>query len=274
MQYPIDAFRFSQRSLGDFLVCRRRFQLRYVEQVPWPAPFSQADPELEALMELGQAFHQAIHQHFVGLDPTGLISGHADPRMKDWWQAFERHALPRLPEGQRWPEATLSIPVDSAWLSARFDLLVVEPSGGATVFDWKTGHMPNRDVLARDMQTRVYPFVLAESGHLEEIGHDIRPDDITMAYWYAQEPTQLIKLPYSAAAHDHNRQEFHALIAEIMRLDAHQFPKVEDVSPCRRCNYRAYCERYVEPAPPAEFVDEEVDFIRDSAAPYELEHDI
>lgn len=274
MQYPIDAFRFSQRSLGDFLICRRRFQLRYVEQVPWPAPFSQADPELEALMELGQTFHQAAHQYFVGVDPTELIGGHPDPRLKDWWQAFERHVLPRLPEGERWPEASLSIPVHGSWLTARFDLLVVAPSGQATLFDWKTGHVPQRDVLARDMQTRVYPFVLAESGRLEEIGHAIRPDDIAMVYWFAQEPTQLIRFPYSAAAHADNRREFNALIAEITRLEADQFPKVDDLNPCRRCNYRAYCERDVAPAPPAEFVDEEVDFIRESAAPYELEHDI
>jgi hypothetical protein len=274
MQYPVDAFHFSQRSLADFLICRRRFQLRYLEQVPWPAPFSQADPELEALMELGQTFHQAAHQYFVGVDPSELIAGHADPRLKAWWRAFESQVLPRMPQGERWPEAALSIPVDGSWLSARFDLLVVAPSGEATIFDWKTGHMPEREILARDMQTRVYPLVLAESGHLEEIGREIRPDDITMIYWYAQAPTEWVAFPYSAADHAQNRQELRALVGEIIQLGADQFPKVDDLAPCRRCNYRAYCQRDVVPAPAAEFVDEEVDFIRESAAPYELEPDL
>jgi CRISPR/Cas system-associated exonuclease Cas4 (RecB family) len=271
---PSSILRFSQRSLADFLICRRRFQLRYLDRLIWPAPFSQADQELEALMELGQNFHQAVHQVLVGVDPAELIAGNTDGRLATWWQDFETHVLPRLPDGERWPEANLSVPMGDAWLVARLDLLTVSPSGEATIFDWKTGQPPERDELARHMQTRVYPFVLAEAGHSYHHDQPIPPDRIKMAYWFAQSPEHLIELPYSQTTHERNRLELQALIDEIVSLPADGFPKVADLTPCRRCNYRAYCGREVEPAPAIELVDEEVDWVMEEAAAYEIEEDL
>jgi hypothetical protein len=41
---PLD-FQFSQGSLQDYVDCRRRFQLRYLDQLAWPAV--EAEPLLE-----------------------------------------------------------------------------------------------------------------------------------------------------------------------------------------------------------------------------------
>lgn len=266
--------RFSQRSLTDYLTCRRRFKLRYIDRLVWPAPFSQADVELEALMELGRDFHQAVHQRFVGVDPTESIAGHPDGRLITWWQAFETHALPHLPAGERWPEAVLSVPMGSAWLVARLDLLIISPAGEATIVDWKTGQLPDRGELAQHLQTQVYPFVLAEAGSAYNHHRPIPPDRIAMAYWYTQQPERFITFSYSEAAHERNRKTLQALIDEILQQPADGFSKVEDWGPCRRCNYRAYCGRDVEPAPAIELVDEEVDFLMEQAAPYEIEEDL
>ncbi|MFQ5341336.1 MAG: PD-(D/E)XK nuclease family protein [Anaerolineae bacterium] len=273
-QYPVPNLRFSQRSLADFLICRRRFKLRYIDRLVWPAPFSQADQELEALMELGRDFHQAVHQKFVRVEPAELIAGNPDRRLAAWWESFANHALPHLPDGERWPEAALRVPMGDSWLVARFDLLVVSPSGEATIFDWKTGQLPARGELAQHMQTRVYPFVLAEAGASYSHDQPIPPDRITMAYWYAQAPDRFVEFPYSSEAHQRNRMELQALIDEIVGLPADGFPKVADVGPCRRCNYRAYCGRDVEPAPAFEMVDEEVDFLMEVEAAYEAGEDL
>lgn len=268
---PLPTFRFSQRSLSDFLVCRRRFKLRYVDRLIWPAPFSEADQELEALMELGRDFHRAVYQKLVGVEPDEVIAAHPDGRLKSWWEAFETHVLPGLPASARWPEARLSLPMGDSWLTARFDLLIVSSTGQATIVDWKTGELPRRRELARHMQTRVYPFVLAEAGATYNHDRPIRPENITMAYWYTRVPERFVQFPYSEAAHKLAGQELRALINEILGLPADGFPKTDDRRPCRRCNYRAYCGRDVEPAPPIELVDEELDFLMELAMPYEIE---
>ena len=38
-------FQFSQRSLQDYVDCRRRFELRYLQNLAWPAV--EAEPHLE-----------------------------------------------------------------------------------------------------------------------------------------------------------------------------------------------------------------------------------
>ena len=40
-----EGFRFSQSSLQDYVDCRRRFQLRYLQNLAWPA--LQSEPALE-----------------------------------------------------------------------------------------------------------------------------------------------------------------------------------------------------------------------------------
>ena len=266
--------RFSQRSLADFQICMRRFQLRYLDHLVWPAPFSEADHELEELIELGQNFHQAVHQHLLGIDPEELIAGNPDDRLVPLWEIFEKHALPQLPPGTYWPESNLSVPVSNSWLVARLDLLVISESGQAIIFDWKTGRPPDRNDLAQHMQTRVYPFVLAGAGHTYSNNQPLDPDKISMKYWYAQSPEKFIEFPYSQAMHARNQVDTQALINEIMAMPAESFKKTDDFEVCRRCNYRSYCNRDVEAVPAIDLVDEEVDFIMEEAEAYEIEEDI
>ena len=55
-------FQFSQASLQDYVECARRFQLRYVERVAWPAPQAQPIFEYEQRLERGQVFHRLVQQ--------------------------------------------------------------------------------------------------------------------------------------------------------------------------------------------------------------------
>jgi hypothetical protein len=75
MRLPAD-FRFSPSSLQDYVDCPRRFLLRHVQQVAWPALVAEPALENERRMRLGAAFHRLVRQHFLGIPPA--LSG-ADP---------------------------------------------------------------------------------------------------------------------------------------------------------------------------------------------------
>ncbi len=58
-----DDFQFSQASLNDFAQCRRRFQLRYLQKVNWPALETEPALENEQRMQRGARFHRMVRQH-------------------------------------------------------------------------------------------------------------------------------------------------------------------------------------------------------------------
>ena len=62
-------FQFSQGSLQDFVDCRRRFQLRYIQGVAWPALQTEPAMENERSMQQGARFHHLVHQHLHSHDP-------------------------------------------------------------------------------------------------------------------------------------------------------------------------------------------------------------
>jgi len=68
-------FRFSQGSLEDYEQCRRRFFLRHVAQLDWPAPATVEAEAWEAALGRGQLFHQLVHQDALGLDVSPTVQG-------------------------------------------------------------------------------------------------------------------------------------------------------------------------------------------------------
>jgi len=61
------SFTFSQSSLQDYFDCPRRFQLRYIEHLAWPAVETEPVLENERRQQEGQLFHRMVQQHLVGL---------------------------------------------------------------------------------------------------------------------------------------------------------------------------------------------------------------
>ena len=57
MPLPPD-FQFSQSSLQDFETCPRRFELRYLQRLSWPAIESEPIQVAERLAQLGADFHR------------------------------------------------------------------------------------------------------------------------------------------------------------------------------------------------------------------------
>ncbi|HZU87116.1 MAG TPA: PD-(D/E)XK nuclease family protein, partial [Anaerolineaceae bacterium] len=65
MPLPV-SFHFSQNNLQDYVDCARRFELRHLLRLEWPALQSEPVLERERLMILGQRFHQMVQQHLSG----------------------------------------------------------------------------------------------------------------------------------------------------------------------------------------------------------------
>ena len=108
---------FSQASLQDFVDCRRRYQLRYLERLAWPAIESEPVLENERLMQQGAEYHRLLQQYLIGINPERLAGMLHTPDLQRWWSHFESAVasgkLEHLndPAFRRYPEVSLSAPL-------------------------------------------------------------------------------------------------------------------------------------------------------------------
>jgi CRISPR/Cas system-associated exonuclease Cas4 (RecB family) len=254
-------FQFSQSSLQDFETCPRRFELRYLEKLRWPAVESEPVEEAERLARLGADFHRLVHQHLIGLDVDMLTAtlDTAEADLQAWWRNYLAQRPPELDGGQVYPELTLSTPLRGYRLLARFDVLAAGGSDGTfLIVDWKTSRQkPSRHVLAGRIQTRAYPYVLATAGAAFNGGQPIDPATIKMIYWYPQFPDQAETFTYSFELQQRDEQFLSDLIERIKQaVQQGDFALVEDQKPCRYCVYRSLCNRGVQAGPLVELPEE------------------
>jgi hypothetical protein len=243
-------FQFSQNSLQDYVDCARRFQLRYVIGQRWPAARSEPIEEHEHFVEQGTQFHLLVQRHLLGIPAEKLIP--QDPLLKQWWDAYLDSPPQNLPTALRLPEVQLSTAVGDQRLLARFDLLAIDPGERAVIVDWKTTrYRSGRQALAARLQSRVYPFVLVEAGS-QLFGGPIRPEQVSLVYWFAEDPARPEVIPYDAARHEENRVYLADLIASILAHDEDIWPLTGDDHHCRYCVYRSLCDRGVRAGPFAE----------------------
>jgi len=251
-------FQFSQSSLQDYRDCRRRFQLRYIYEVAWPAAESEPVMENEIFIQRGALFHRLAQQFFVGVPADRLSVSIHEEELHIWWQNFlnfcvnpngwiasalsERHRTGdhRLLQ----PEISLSAPIGNYRLAAKFDLIVSAGQGGFKIFDWKTSnHHPQRKWLIERMQTRVYPYLLVQAGSALNHGAPIDPAGVEMIYWYAAFPDEPLHFPYSAAQFERDHHFLQGLVEEIAALPPDQYRRVSEEDRCAYCIYRSLCER-------------------------------
>ena len=235
-------FQFSQNSLQDYADCARRFQLRYVDGQRWPAAESEPIEDQERLMEHGTEFHLLVQRHILGIPVEKLVP--QEQPLSDWWDAYLSFPPESLPETQRLPEIQMTTPISASHrLMARYDLLAVDPGERIMIVDWKTTQSrPSRDILARRLQTRVYPFVLAEAGaHL--FGGPVPPEAISLVYWFAESPAQPETFIYNSAQYAEDRAYLQSMIDEIVTQADLVWPLTTDDFHCKYCIYRSLCER-------------------------------
>lgn len=246
----IDNFQFSQANLQDFMDCRRRFQLRYLQHIVWPAVESEPILENERFLQQGARFHRMIQQHLVGVPADRLSGFAADEELGRWWENYLPFAsdLDGQPGQSRLnPEVALTASLGNHSLVAKCDLIVVEQDGAATIYDWKTSRKrPNRRWLESRLQTRVYLYLLVRAGaHLNQM-QDFSPEKVEMVYWFADFPGQPERFTYSMEQYQADERYLLALIQTIEGLEETGFPLTSDDRACRYCVYRSLCGRGVQ----------------------------
>jgi CRISPR/Cas system-associated exonuclease Cas4 (RecB family) len=261
------SFLFNQGNLQDFVDCRRRFQLRYVQDIAWPAVDSEPVLENERLLRRGQDFHHMIYQYLCGVPEQMILSQAIDPELERWW----KNALKFLSNLHLDPngagvdavsqpslfatEISLSAPILGHRLMAQFDLLLFD-QGKTTIFDWKASRKrPKRSWLAERMQTRVYPYVLVCAGKELNSGQAILPEQVEMVYWFAENPLTPERFEYSAAHFERDAEYLAKLVAEILDLPESQFTMTSQSGRCAYCTYRSFCDRGVEAGMSNEFAE-------------------
>jgi hypothetical protein len=274
-------FQFSATSLQDYADCPRRFQLRYLLQVSWPAPDVEPLDERERRGQLARDFHQLVHQHLLGLPPELLSASIHNPNLERWWRAYLADA-PKLGIGSVFAEVGLSTVLAGHRLMAQYDAIFVQtPVSSADadveglgsksspfmlIVDWKTYQQrPSRGWLAERLQTRVYPLVLVQAGNTlfnefpsENKKVPLTPEDIEMRYWLAEYPHAPESFVYNADTYQADLDYLSALIIEITeRIQSGEtgaalmgssnsndvWPLTSDLHQCRYCNYRSLCRR-------------------------------
>jgi hypothetical protein len=234
-------FSFSQSSLQDYSDCPRRFKLRYIDQLQWPAVEMEPLLENEHRQLAGQLFHRMVQQHLIGL-PADKITRHANsPDLSRWWENYQKSKFD-LSGYCLHTELTLAAPVGAYRLMAKYDLVAIRPGDQAFIYDWKTYQKRPRDEwMAARLQTRVYlAMIIQASGYLNS-GRPLLPEQVEMIYWYAGFPSEPARFTYHAAQHQRN---WDALTSLILEISNHKhFPLTEDDKRCTYCPYRSYCNR-------------------------------
>lgn len=235
---------FSRPKLWTYLLCRRRFQLHYLRHLPWPV--APQEEKWQEASRRGQAWHQLLERHFLGLP----VDPGRDPHLARWWRTFQEQG-PAIPPGLPLPEISVTVPVGDHLLTGRFDLLVLNGPAGH-IYDWKTERHPRSPAdLAADWQTRLYFAILAAGGAALQPGRGpLDPDQIQLTYWFVEQPAASVTLSYSRAEHAVNWAEIEGLVAEINERLAEDgpWPLTEDWSTCGQCAYQVYCGRQAAPA--------------------------
>jgi CRISPR/Cas system-associated exonuclease Cas4 (RecB family) len=244
MSLPPD-FQFSQGSLQDYVDCPRRFQLRYVQRVAWPALEAMPVLEHERYLQQGAAFHRLVHQHLMGLPARRLSRMVNDDDLRRWWRNYLETRPTDLPSA-RYPEVLLSAPAGDYRLVAKYDLVAVDPGERAVIVDWKTSRRrPERERLAERLQTKVYPYLLVHAGAHLNGDQPVQPGQVEMVYWFADAPADPERFTYDAAHYQADEEYLTKLIEEIANLDDDGWYLTSQERHCRFCRYRSLCQRGV-----------------------------
>ena len=232
----------SQSSLQDYVDCARRFQLRYLDRLSYPAVEAEPALENEKHQQEGEYFHRLVQQHLIGIPLEQVTRLANTANLQRWWenfQLFSQSSLTRLT--RQLPEITLSAPLGNYRLLAKYDLIAIK-NGKAIIYDWKTYRKrPRNEWLAARLQTRVYRALLVNAGAHLNNGQPFEPEQIEMIYWFADFPNEPARFEYTSAQY---KQDWDTLTKRADEIaSAPSYPLTDDRQKCAYCSYRSYCER-------------------------------
>jgi CRISPR/Cas system-associated exonuclease Cas4 (RecB family) len=242
-------FQFSQGSLQDYVDCPRRFQLKYIDKLAWPALELEPALESENHLQQGAIFHRLIQQFLLGVSVEKLsLLAETDTKLVRWWNNFltSLHVLEGIKNSSgsnRYPELDLSVAIEDYRLTGKFDLLLLSDDE-FIIYDWKTTRtQPQREWVQAKLQTRVYPYLLRQAGSHLNNGKPISPSKIRMIYWYANFPTSPLEINFNENYLKEDQRYIIKIVKEINQLTDYSFPMTDNINRCKFCTYRSFCNR-------------------------------
>jgi len=230
---------FSQASLSTFRTCPRKFRYRYIDGLFWPRQYE--DPEKQAALERGQAFHTLAQRYYAGLATAVPEDLDGAEELAEWLLALQAYA-PRTRAGTYLPEQHVRMNRDGLRLQAKYDLVYIDPSGKVTIYDWKTeATLPRRAYLQASLQTVVYLFLFVEAGGVYVPGGQVRPEDVSLVYWNPRYPAGALTFGYTAARHRQYAKVIRQLVDNILGCDYEAFTVAADERVCGACEYHPIC---------------------------------
>lgn len=253
MSLPPD-FQFSQSNLQDFVDCRRRFQLRYLLKIAWPALETEPVQESERWMQQGARFHRMLQQAFTGIPLERIAAQEMEADLSTWWANFQSRTpellgfdLNQLPQPWLTPEITLTAPIGDYRLIGKFDLVLNRLPEKITIVDWKTSRRaPRRETQAARMQTLLYPYLMIQCSPRWNGGQAVQPEQVEMLYWYANDADKVHRFVYDTRQYDRDHARLQSLVKEIADLPEEDFFMTSHVEACKYCVYRSLCDRGVD----------------------------
>ena len=244
MELPV-GFQFSQGNLQDFVDCKRRFFLKYIHSLPWPAMEIEPALENERLLTQGLLFHKIVHQHLLGFPTERLSQMIHDQDLERWWRNYlERCDSLFQTSNEKFVEQTLMIQLEKYRLISIYDLILHTTDDRFIIIDWKTSlKHPKRTWLANRLQTRIYPYLLVQSGMNLISKRQILPGQIEMLYWFTDYPDQPERFIYNPLQFERDSSLVIEITREIIALQEAQFDLTSSTERCQFCVYRSLCER-------------------------------
>lgn len=244
--------RLSQGHLTLLATCPRKFQHIVLDQLGTPSAIA----EQERLLQ-GARFHRLLQQWWLNLPIEPLLQ--EDQQLQQWFDGFQQ-VIPQIvdPQATQTPECDRLLEFAGYCLTVRYDLLSTNHHA-AKILDWKTYSQPQTaSWLKHHWQTRLYPFVLAETS-------SYLPEQIAIVYWFFSTqatPPQTLPLPYNRHQHEDTRQALTQLLGQLttwlQRYQAGEaLPQVGWGSEtCAVCSFAARCGRSIAPSSSAESPEE------------------
>lgn len=243
----------SQGQLTLLETCPRKFQYIFLDQLGFPIVSEQR-------LHWGDRFHRLMQQREMGLPVQNLVP--FDQPVQQSVEAFVA-AVPEVflvrSNAVRQSEHRRTFQFQNYLLTVIYDLVILDEQQ-AQILDWKTYPRPQQSHrLAQSWQTRLYPFVLAETSRYA-------PEQISMTYWFIQAEQESprpesCKFTYDAAQHQQTKQALAALLDQLtewlQRYAAGQpFPQIkESAKQCDTCTFAIRCQRGQTQPTPSHLLD-------------------
>lgn len=231
----------SASALNLYQSCPLRFRYRYLDNLYWSGLWG-ASPEDRRAIEKGSTFHLMARRLYTGLEPA-KVPDPVEQRELEHWLGLLQSFLPYEPAKRAYyPELELRLNRPNFRLVAKFDLLVVEADGTATIYDWKTERrLPKRSYLSQSAQTLVYRYMLTAAGGAYSPAGKFRPEQVSMVYWNPLYPHRWERLTYTEKQFQLDEAYLMNVLGQIYRTPHANFMATADEKVCARCEYQMLC---------------------------------